>query len=79
MHLTGGEDRFPAARAPHPPPLPLASVDISGDVAQVRSEVVNRGGQAVAEATGIYRVFESGRRSFKPALAPEAEREEMRR
>ncbi len=41
-------------------------VDISGDVAQVRSEVVNRSGQAVAEAVGVYRVFESGRRSFKP-------------
>ena len=50
-------------------------VDISGDLAQVRSEVVNRGGQAVAEATGIYRVFESGRRSFKPRLQPESQAE----
>lgn len=50
-------------------------LDTSGELARVRSEVVNSGGQAVAEATGIYRVFESGRRSFKPRLEPQLEAE----
>lgn len=46
-------------------------VDIRGDVARARAEIVNGSGKAVAEATGVYRLFESGRRSFKPRLEPQ--------
>lgn len=46
-------------------------VDISSDLAHVRSEVVNGSGQTVAKATGTYRVFESGRRSFQLVVKSE--------